>query len=93
VSGYVIVDGHKIPVTEIRLTGGKMKLTCEVAGPLPSYTGNGPVTVFGEDDVGVCQGYCFMTWAEVRARDLLTVRVWMAVESCYGDSEVPAVSG
>ena len=89
-SGYVIVDGHKIPVTEIRLDGGKIKFVCERRGPVPSYSGTGPVTVFGEDDIGVCQGYCAMAWADVRPHDLLTLRVWMGMEQCYGDAEVSA---
>lgn len=91
-TGYVVADGRRFPITEIRLAGGTMALTCTVRGPVPSYSGTGPVTVFGEDGIGVCQGDCALSWCEVLPHETLTLHISMAMETCYGDAEAPAVS-
>lgn len=85
-SGYVVVNGRCFPVTEMRLAGGKMCLTCAVQGPVPTFEG-GAVTVFGADGIGVCQGDSLVTWPDVRPEDTLVVHISMAWDSCYGDAE------
>jgi hypothetical protein len=82
-----MASGTRIPVTEVALRGGKIVLTCTAAGPIPASDGVGAVTVFGEDGTGVGQGYCNLTWSEVRPCDTLALSVTMGFESCYGDVE------
>lgn len=54
VLGYFLVGGFRLPVVAVRLEGGAIVFTAE-ADPPPRRVA-GPVTVFGADGVGVCQG-------------------------------------
>lgn len=86
-TAYVMAGGTRIPVTGFALRGGKMILTCETAGPVPESAGDVAVTVFGEDGIGFGQGYCRVSWQEVRPGEMLALVVAMGLERCYGDAE------
>ena len=86
-SGYIVVRGVQFPVTGIRLAQGKVILACTVPGPVAAYDAVTPVTVFGEDGLGVCQGDCLLQWLEVGPGDTLQVQVLLAMNRCYGDAE------
>lgn len=85
--GHVVASGTLVPVTEIALRGGKVILTCTATGPIPASDDVGAVTVFGEDGICFGQGYCNLTWPEVRPCDTLLLTITMGVDRCYGDAE------
>lgn len=47
--------GIRYGITSLRLAGSVLEIRAECAGPLPELE-NAPVTVFGEDGQGFCQG-------------------------------------
>lgn len=85
-----MASGARLPVTEVALRGGKVSLECTARGPIPASDGPGAVTVFGEDGIGVGQGYCDLTWREVGPDDTLYLSVTLNFERCYGDAEAAA---
>jgi hypothetical protein len=52
--GRLVIGGLALPITRIELRMGRVRLTGTRYGPF-AMTG-GPVTVFGGDGIGVCQG-------------------------------------
>ncbi len=54
--GTVVIAGRTYQVTGLRLTGGTFQVTAHGQGPAPAVTGE-PVTIFGEDGLGVCQSW------------------------------------
>jgi hypothetical protein len=66
--GMLVVAGHRFPVTSLALRGGQLVVTAEGPGPCPAFR-NEPVTVFGEDDVGLVQGGYMTTTREAGPRD------------------------
>ena len=58
-SGTIVVGGVAVPVTSITLAGGQIAVNARLQGPAPAATG--PVTIFGEDGIGICQCSA-MTW-------------------------------
>jgi hypothetical protein len=87
VSGHVVIDGRRLPVTGIRMASGKINVTCAVGGPVPAFEGVASVTVFGEDDRGLFQGQCLLSWPQANPQDMLTVQLWVGWDRCYGDAE------
>ena len=73
----LVVAGRKFPVTTLALRGGQLEIHAEGPGPCPALR-NEPVTVFGEDGVGLVQGGYLTTPREAGPRDrvhlVLTVR-------------------
>lgn len=85
--GRAVIDGISVPVTSVSLHGGKLILQCTLAGPVRASAG-GAVTIFGDDDAGICQGYSDeVSWPEVKEGETLMVSVRMQVANCYGDAE------
>lgn len=64
----MVVAGRRFPVTRLALRGGQLEITAEGPGPCPVLTDE-PVTVFGEDGVGMVQGGYMTTDRKARARD------------------------
>jgi hypothetical protein len=73
--GTMVVAGRRFPVTSLALRDGQLVVTAEGPGPCPAFR-NEPVTVFGEDDVGMLQGGYMTTDREAGPRD----RVRLSVE-------------
>jgi hypothetical protein len=75
--GQMVVAGRRFPVTRLALRDGQLEITAQGPGPLPVLR-NEPVTVFGEDDVGMIQGGYMTTATKARRCDtvhlVLTVR-------------------
>jgi hypothetical protein len=69
--GFMVADGIRVPVTGMRLRKGFIELTCERWGPVRAVNPS-PVTVFGEDDLGIAQGGSVF-WPEARRGELLSV--------------------
>jgi hypothetical protein len=90
VSGYVVLLGRRLPVMEMRLAHGRICLSCSIRGPVPAYDGTIPVTVFGEDGIGVCQGDCAFSWPEAGPHDTFILNVEMCMNRCFGDAEAIA---
>jgi hypothetical protein len=53
--GTLVADGHTYVITRLELFGGMMVITAEGSGPTRRAE-NVPMTVFGPDGTGVCQG-------------------------------------
>jgi hypothetical protein len=85
--GYAMVEGHRFGVTGISLAGGKILLRVTRRGPAPAFDGPAAVTVFGEDDLGICQGNVHLDYGEVGEREALTVTINMKMDKCFGDAE------
>ncbi len=82
--GYVIVDGLRLPVTGVSLRGGLIIFRTRVHGPVPPRDAAGTLTVFGEDDLGVCQADIEVTWGTVGPADVLAFDVVLRMENCHG---------
>lgn len=59
--GFLVIGGHRFPVSSVSLARGRIVVRAYAWGPLPALAG--PVTVFGSDGVGVWQGQ----WLELPA--------------------------
>lgn len=53
--GLVVAMGYRFTITGLRLAEGQLMITAVAAGPVPAME-NAPVTIFGEDGTGFCQG-------------------------------------
>jgi hypothetical protein len=71
--GMMVVAGRSFPVTSLALRGGQLVVTAEGPGPCPAFRDE-PVTVFGEDGVGMVQGGHISTEA-ARPQDTVRLRV------------------
>ena len=54
--GTVVIVGRTYQITGLRLLDGQLQVTAQGWGPSPAVTGE-PVTIFGEDGLGVCQAW------------------------------------
>lgn len=54
--GTVVVAGRSYQVTGLALRGGRLEITASGPGPMVAVEDE-PVTVFGADEQGVCQGW------------------------------------
>ena len=72
--GMLVVAGRRFPVTGLALRGGQVVVTAEGPGPCPVFR-NEPVTVFGEDDVGLVQGGYMTTAREAGPHDRMQLTV------------------
>lgn len=88
-----MIEGTRLPVAEVSLRGGQVVFQCMLQGPVTAVDG-GAVTIFGEDGLGICQGYCEeVRWKDVALGEVLMVYVAMRMDSCYGSAEAqPAES-
>lgn len=84
--GTMVVAGRRFPVTRLALRGGQLEITAQGPGPCPAFR-NEPVTVFGEDNVGVIQGGYMSTTEEARPRD--TVHLTLTVRTTVITDEGP----
>jgi hypothetical protein len=66
--GMLVVAGRRFPITSLALRGGQLVITAEGPGPCPAFR-NEPVTVFGEDGIGMIQGGYMTTEVAARPRD------------------------
>jgi hypothetical protein len=66
--GMMVVAGRRFPVTRLALRDGQLVITAEVPGPCPAFR-NEPVTVFGEDGIGMIQGGYMTTAVAARPQD------------------------
>jgi hypothetical protein len=73
VLGYIMADGIRVPVVRLQLRNSYIEITAERPGPVPKVT-DAPVTVFGEDGIGIAQG-SLISWHKVRDIDTLHVTV------------------
>ena len=88
--GYVVVNGIRLPIVDVTLAGGYIKFLCRRPGPVrASDPSPMAVTLFGADDVGVCQGLSNTSWRKVRKGEFLDFVVTFRSDTCYGDAEVP----
>lgn len=67
--GFVVIAGHRLPITSVRLSGGAIRLEYLLQGPLPAMAGH--VTVFGADGRGIWQGH------EARYPEIEAGRSWV----------------
>lgn len=84
--GAAVIDGIRLPVTDVRLRGGRMVFWCTVAGPVRAVDGVFAVTVFGEDGTGICQGDCAVRWCDVGPEESLAFRIGLRMDECWGDA-------
>lgn len=52
--GTAVIDGHRFPIYELHLRGGKIEAVFGIPGPFPPF--RGPITIIGEDGRGCWQG-------------------------------------
>jgi hypothetical protein len=52
--GHLVVGGLSLPIVGFELSGGRIWIVAARHGPFALK--GGPVTVFGADGIGVCQG-------------------------------------
>jgi hypothetical protein len=78
-AGYAIVDGITVPITGCELRDSKIWFFARIQGPLRSASG--PVTIFGSDNKGVCQGGDVF-WPAVRGSDSLLLKIEMLMGEC-----------
>ena len=57
--GYLVVGGVRASIVAMRFERGHLVVTGRCRPPARASTG--PVTIFGTDGVGVCQGSCELT--------------------------------
>lgn len=92
--GTIVIAGHSLLVTSVRLLNGRFEILAELQGPFPAVTGQ-PATVFGEDGRGLLQGGTF-TVREVRAGERLEISITHQVDRItsekmtYGESRKKA---
>jgi hypothetical protein len=86
VLGEALVEGIRIPITDISLRGSQMVFRCMLRGPVAAVD-SGTVTIFGEDGSGICQGHSSVKWKEIHSWETLKVEINMQMDTCYGDAE------
>lgn len=75
--GMLVVAGREFPVTSLALRGGQLVIVAEGPGPCPAFRDE-PVTVFGEDGIGMIQGG-YMNTPKAGPRD--RVRLFLEVRT------------
>jgi hypothetical protein len=55
--GHIIIGGRHFEVTDVRLRRGQVEVTFIIPGPAEPFSG--PISVFGEDGLGLWQGSDF----------------------------------
>jgi hypothetical protein len=84
--GTAVIRGIRVPVTGVSLRESRIFLSCTLRGPVPAVSG-GPVTIFGADGTGICQGDCDgLSWPEVGPDEMLMVSIDMRMEMCHGEA-------
>ena len=73
-------DGITVPVAQVVLRGGRVRITARRPGPVRAA--EGPVAIFGEDGQGICQGGT-LSWPEVRDGDQLETVVHLSMDLIY----------
>lgn len=71
---FLLVDGHQLPVDAMWVDRGRLVLQANVVGPLADVDAF-HYAVSGRDGVAVFRGPGRVRWANVGARDTLTVTV------------------
>jgi hypothetical protein len=77
--GYAVVAGVRVPIVECDLRDSKVWFIAQVRGPLPAASG--PVTIFGADGRGICQGG-ETSWKRLTRSDFLTLSIEMIMGEC-----------
>ena len=76
--GWLVIDGHQIPITSVELRDGKVHFVGSVDGPLPAASGW--ITVVGRDGQGICQGDEVITWEQVRRDETLSLVLPVSID-------------
>ena len=84
--GTVVIAGHQLAVTSVRLKDGRFEIMAEKQGPVPALTDE-PATVFGEDGRGILQGGMF-TVREIGSHERLQVTVTWTVTTVTSEKTV-----
>lgn len=78
--GYAVVNGVTAPITSFSMHSGKLWFTAVVSGPLKAASG--PVTLFGADLQGICQGGETEGWRNVGPDEVLKFSISMVMDQC-----------
>lgn len=80
-AGHIVCEGITVPIKKVEIWGGEIRITASRWGPVPAAKG-GPVTIFGSDGLGLCQG-SFLSWPEVRDGDRLVTTLGLRMDVIY----------
>jgi hypothetical protein len=87
-AGYIVVAGVRVPIVRVSLREGGIFLLVEKHGPLPAA--EGPVTIFGEDDLGVCQTPSGLKWREIKPGETLSLELHLKYRTIESSGMVEA---
>jgi len=76
--GWLVVDGHKVPIMAVDLRDGKVHFVGSADGPIPAASGW--ITVVGQDGQGICQGDEVITWEQVRRDETLSLVLPVSID-------------
>ena len=85
--GHAVIDGLRMPITGMSLQNGMIVFWASMQGPMAASGGIRPVTIFGEDGLGICQGDVSLSWPDLSKREVLKLSITMTMKQCYGDGE------
>jgi hypothetical protein len=80
-AGHIVCEGITFPVERVELRHGQIEITATRWGPVRPVDG-GPVTIFGSDGQGICQGGT-MSWREAHAGEKLVMVVRLSMDKIY----------
>lgn len=87
--GRLVIAGRSYPVTGLALHDGMLEITALGRGPMAAVEDE-PVTVFGADEQGICQGWR-ISIPEISARRTATITLPLriaTVETPPGETTV-----
>jgi hypothetical protein len=75
-AGYAVCNGHRLSISKIGFSQGGVEVTVNAWGPCVM---DGPITVFGADDLGVWQAFD-VPRREIPAGSIMSIEVHMHIE-------------